>query len=138
MQEIIEVRRTLMQANASSQKPSLKERIIESMTTLNTLVSWTLEESLENAVSMRARGYGTSSRTSATFYTFDTRDFWLIGISILLMIFILVGTFMGLNQPTSTHCFVAFYWGCILLFASLPLWIEGREALRWHFMKSTT
>lgn len=120
LQEIIDVRQIQKTACPNRSKLSLKERLIEAMTTLNTLVSWTLEESLDNAVSMRARGYGTTKRTSSTIYHLDSRDRYLIAISL----------FIG--------CLSLIYFSSWLIFASLPILIEMRERLRWHFMKSNT
>lgn len=133
MHEIIDVRKTFID---HAPKPSYKERILESMTALHTLVSWTLEESLENATSMRARGYGTQKRTSATHYTFDRRDYLLIGLSSILLLCILIGSFLGLGTAFPVSYLEWLYFVLIMLFASLPLLIEMREYLRWHFMKS--
>ena len=121
MHEIIDVRKTFVK---DISKHSYKQHITESMTSLNTLVSWTLEESLENASSMRARGYGTH------------RDYVLIGIGVVLLIIISIGLFLGHMNTFPSSLMQWGYFLCILLFTALPLLIEMREYLRWHFMKS--
>ena len=133
MHEIIDVRKTFVK---DISKHSYKQHITESMTSLNTLVSWTLEESLENASSMRARGYGTHKRTSATLYNFDHRDYVLIGIGVVLLIILSIGLFLEHMNTFPNSLMQWGYFLCILLFTALPLLIEMREYLRWHFMKS--
>lgn len=129
LQEIIDVRQIHRASCPNRQKLVLKIRLIEAMTTLNTLVSWTLEESLDNAISMRSRGYGTTKRTSSTVYLFDLRDGSLIALSFVITCFSLI----SFVKAQMTFCFLSG-----LLFASLPILIEMRERLRWHFMKSNT
>ncbi len=38
------------------------------------MVTWSLENAIETADSMRARGYGLPGRTSFSIYRFDSRD----------------------------------------------------------------
>ena len=133
MHEILDVRKSFIKDTSNA---SYKHKLKESMTSLNTLVSWTLEESLENASSMRARGYGTHKRTSALFYDFDRRDYILLGIGIVLLIIISISLFLDQLPPFPNSFIQWLYFLCIVLFAALPLLIEMREYLRWHFMKS--
>lgn len=123
--------------------PKEKKRLAYAMNALNTLVSWTLEESLENAASMRARGYGSHKRTSATRFLFDSRDRWSLSVLLFSLILILIGFFLGfghfeffpeLSSFSLTPYTLIHYLLC-LLFVSLPLLIEMREYARWHLMK---
>ena len=135
MHEILDVRKSFTRDTA---KISYKHKLTESMVALNTLVSWTLEESLENASSMRARGYGTHKRTSALIYTFDHRDYILLGIGSILLVMMSLIFFLDPITFFPNSFMQWLYFLCIILFSSLPLLIEMREYLRWHFMKSIT
>ncbi len=46
---------------------------------VGTLLAWTLEDALQTADSMQARGYGTGTRSSYLGYRFRARDGWTLG-----------------------------------------------------------
>ena len=50
------------------------QRIKNGVTILSIMVTWTLENSIETADSMRGRGYGLPGRTAYSIYRFDERD----------------------------------------------------------------
>lgn len=141
--EILAVQNTLMPLCAHASK---LDKLKESTETLNTLVSWTLEESLENATSMRARGYGLFKRTSATCYTFDRRDFYILLYMIFTFFPVLIGYLIGYGQfqiyPSLASLDMSFFqrihYLFFILFSLLPIIIEVREHLRWQFMKFKT
>ncbi len=68
---------------------SLLRRIRNGVTILSILVTWSLENAIETADSMRSRGYGLPGRTAYSIYRFDDRDrlalLWLgfCGVTIL-------------------------------------------------------
>lgn len=138
MGEIVDTRRVLQNALAPHTKPSLKKRLTEAMTTLNTLVTWSLEASLDNAISMRARGYGTHKRTSSIVFTFDKRDYWLLGLGGFLVVFILAYSTLNKHTTLPESMQDWLYFTAFIVFSGLPLFIEMREHLRWRFMKSNT
>ena len=49
-------------------------RLRNGVTILSIMVTWTLENAIETADSMRARGYGLPGRTAYSIYRFDERD----------------------------------------------------------------
>ena len=50
------------------------QRIRNGVTILSIMVTWTLENAIETADSMRGRGYGLPGRTAYSIYRFDERD----------------------------------------------------------------
>ena len=50
------------------------QRLKNGVTILSIMVTWTLENAIETADSMRARGYGLPGRTAYSIYRFDERD----------------------------------------------------------------
>ncbi len=53
---------------------SVRQRAHDGMRVLSILVTWALENGIDTADSMRARGYGLPGRTSYSLYRFDSRD----------------------------------------------------------------
>lgn len=67
------------------------------MTILSILTTWALENGIETADSMRARGYGLSGRTSFSIYRFDSRDKTAFTVLLLLIAAVLTGSLLGEN-----------------------------------------
>lgn len=65
------------------------QRLKNGVTILSIMVTWTLENAIETADSMRGRGYGLPGRTAYSIYRFDERDkmalLWLVfcGVTII-------------------------------------------------------
>ena len=61
---------------------SLLQRVKNGITILSILVTWSLENAIETADSMKSRGYGLPGRTAFSIYRFDGRDklalLWLL------------------------------------------------------------
>jgi energy-coupling factor transport system permease protein len=58
------------------------QRTKDAITILSILVTWSLENAIETADSMKSRGYGLPGRTAFSIYRFDRRDklalLWLL------------------------------------------------------------
>lgn len=131
----------------SQGKFSLKQRkrqqVKESMETLNTLVTWSLESSLQTAASMRSRGYGVGKRSSVKRYQFDQRDWITLSVMILLGGVVLTGRFLGYGLMTvypsirviSFDVFASVHYLSFFLLMMLPILFEGRESIQWHIIK---
>jgi energy-coupling factor transport system permease protein len=63
-------------------KGSLLQRGKTGLTILSVMITWSLENAIETADSMKSRGYGLKGRTSFSIYRFDGRDreifLWLL------------------------------------------------------------
>lgn len=86
------------------------------------LVSWSLENAIDTAVAMKARGYGSTRRTNYGPYRFRKSDFTFIVFTVALFT-------VTLFEPN----FRIFY-GAVFLFAGALL--EIKENLKWHYLKS--
>ena len=122
---------------------SIKNRAKSGMVLLQILLTWSLEEALETANSMEARGYGTGKRSSYLPFQWERRDIgWLITIW-LLFIVCLLGGFLGYGKiyiypELGTLHFYALDWillGIVTVLVAFPLFVEGREQLRWKLSK---
>jgi energy-coupling factor transport system permease protein len=110
---------------------------------LSIMMTWSLENAIETADSMKSRGYGNSGRTTFSMYKFDKRDKKALIIVVLLGIYIFIGSLMGKMSFTyfpvirfakvslsSISVFVAYLLLCIY-----PVIIEIREVIRWTALK---
>ena len=61
---------------------SILQRVKNGITILSIMITWSLENAIESADSMKSRGYGLPGRTAFSIYRFDSRDraalLWLI------------------------------------------------------------
>ncbi len=68
---------------------SLIQRAKKGITILSIMLTWSLENAIETADSMRSRGYGLPGRTAFSIYRFDSRDrkalAWLLYCGIYLI-----------------------------------------------------
>jgi|LSQX01.2.fsa_nt_gb energy-coupling factor transport system permease protein len=125
----------------SISKLIFKQRIIERMKVLNTLVSWTLEEALETSQSMRARGYGVIKKRTYYFrYKMEKKDYLLI--ILLILLFLLSFSFwyfrildyqiypevnsLNFDMKTIISYFI------FIMYMGIPIFTEGIDFLRWH------
>ncbi len=111
---------------------------------LSIMITWALENSIETADSMKARGYGLPGRTSFSIFRFDKRDKIVLLVLLMLIIIILIGAFWGENTirffpsiklPSITVYSVIVYMAYFLL-CMLPVIINIQEAIKWRSIKS--
>ncbi len=110
---------------------------------LSIMVTWSLENAVETADSMKARGYGLPERSSFSIYTFGKRDRLALLWILLLGLYIFTGNLMGAMHfayfpemkgthftPFSVTVFAAYFALCVY-----PVVIELWEARRWKAIK---
>lgn len=114
------------------EEPGLFQKIRRTGRKMSTLISWSLEESVETSVSMECRGYGTGRRTNFHLFRFHVRDLLLCGGSVVCFVLAaglldvggLETVFFPEFQMTEINRFSG---GGMFLFAvpalALPLWI---------------
>ncbi|MCL6601739.1 MAG: energy-coupling factor transporter transmembrane protein EcfT [Paenibacillus sp.] len=118
----------------------LRKRMSDGMTLLKVLLTWSLEEALQTADSMKARGYGVRKRSSYATFKLDRRDILiliLLAVSgILTLIFSLQGYGMvqiypRLKAPVYAGEDAVMY-GSFCLFVLIPLGLEVKEKWLWR------
>ena len=123
---------------------SIPDKVGGSFRVFDSLLSWSMENSIDTADAMKARGYGLPGRTNFTLFRFKKRDGVLLGI-------------MGVLAGIVTICFVkgafAFYfypyvadiqtggWSilgytCVAIFMCIPGILELKEKISWNYLKS--
>ncbi|WP_102347528.1 energy-coupling factor transporter transmembrane component T [Bacillus sp. Marseille-P3661] len=120
---------------------NLKQRANAGMNILHILLAWSLEEALQTADSMKARGYGVGKRSSFFTYRFHRRDIiyltWFVFLSVTLVSAGVLGfgTLEIYPQLESLKLSRSeqYIFGVFLVFIFTPHLIEGRERLRWLY-----
>ena len=121
---------------------NIVDRMRGGMRIFSVMVTWTLENGIITADSMTARGYGTGRRTRYTIFRWTRQDVMLLVFTLLLT----AVTFYGLTGRTFTYypaITASPVTGRVLLgyiayglLTWLPLIITGKEALKWHILRS--
>jgi len=123
---------------------SITDRLFGCFRIFSVLVTWSLENALETADSMKARGYGLKGRSSFSLFRFQPQDGIILGANLLMLSFVLFGingnytdfsfypkiTFAGITPISAAVYSVLF---CLMI---LPFVIEMKENITWKLLKS--
>ena len=74
---------------------SIIKRAKNGLNILSIMTTWSLENAIETADSMKSRGYGSPGRTAFSIFTFDNRDKKALACILVSGIYIFIGNFMG-------------------------------------------
>lgn len=103
-------------------------------------VSWSLEESMFTAKSMKARGYNATERTSYLSYKYGNADYAFLAIIIVTVSIIIVGLIHGVGMiniyPSIDFSFsnlpFNIYYLAFIVFLLPLIYLELKERLLWH------
>lgn len=103
-------------------------------------VSWSLEESMFTAKSMRARGYNSTKRTSYLSYKFSSADYVFLAIIIITGIILIDGFLSGYGMiniyPSIDFSFgnlpFNIYYFALIVFLLPLIYLEIKERVLWH------
>ncbi len=136
--------RTARKGIGGERDGTVREKIRQGLSVLSVMITWSLENAIDTADSMRARGFGLPGRTAFSLYTFEKRD----GLALLCMLVpgatVLWGGISGLVRfvyypsmtgISSSLCTAAVFAAYALL-CFLPVIIEIREVLQWKSLQS--
>lgn len=118
---------------------NVRERIKSGLSSLSATLSWALENSIETADSMKARGYGIPGRTSFSIYTFEKKDKIVLALIFALSICVICGRICGALSFSyfprfgTLKCdFIGIFFGIsYFLLCIVPVAIELKGARRW-------
>ncbi|WP_242832443.1 energy-coupling factor transporter transmembrane component T [Desulfosporosinus orientis] len=122
---------------------NLRERIKKGMRVISILLSWSMEEAIETADSMKARGYGMKNRTTFALFKFDKRDGLLLALISLLAVLCLAGYILGYGtmqfypsiKPLNLSPQAATLYLVFAVLGLLPIILEVRESWKWRSYK---
>lgn len=113
---------------------------------LSVLITWALDNAIDTADSMKARGYGIGKRSTFSVFVFERRDMQLLVLIVLLVVVnvgaVLYGATTFYFYPTFSSLelngmSLLFYCSYFTLLA-IPLVVEVKESLKWRSLKSST
>ena len=122
----------------------LLKRIKNAVACFSIVVTWSMENAIETADSMKARGYGTKKRTAYSIYKWDDRDRSTLVFLIFCGLFLLSGGLAGklfwryfpsvrgiLTEPLTILLEISFFMLC-----AMPVYLERREKKNWNYLRS--
>ncbi|MBR5157446.1 MAG: energy-coupling factor transporter transmembrane protein EcfT [Clostridia bacterium] len=123
---------------------SLVKRAKCGLNILSIMTTWSLENAIETADSMKSRGYGIPGRTAFSIFTFDKRDKKALICILLLGIYIFAGYLMGKMyfrffpsvKMAEVSVFGISVFAAYLLLCICPIIIELREVRKWKSLRS--
>lgn len=123
---------------------SVVRRARHGLTILSAMVTWSLENAIETADSMKSRGYGLPGRTAFSIFTFDKRDRNALFFILVSGIYIIIGSVAGSISfryfpsvktggfsPYGISVFFVYFLLCIC-----PVIIELWEVRKWKTLRS--
>ena len=123
---------------------SIKQRTKHTIRIISIMITWSLENAVETADSMKSRGYGLNGRTSFSIYKFTKRDTKALCAILIFSTYIVVGSVLGgthfsyfpsINFAAVTPFTISLYviW---LILCIMPAIIEFMEEIKWNALKS--
>lgn len=118
----------------------VRQRLKHAVTLLSSLLTWSLENAIETADSMKSRGYGLPGRTAFSIYRWDSRDRAMMAWLAACGFFILCGWasgvlswqyFPAVKGAPLTPWSLCFF-GAYLALCLTPVILNGKEALAWR------
>ncbi|TDL48137.1 energy-coupling factor transporter transmembrane protein EcfT [Paenibacillus dendritiformis] len=122
----------------------LVQRARNGLAIVSIMTTWALENAIDTADSMKARGYGLPNRTSFSLYRLDRRDQAMLLIMTGLIAWVTVGAFLGENTirffPSVKRVEVTWYSITVYiafgLLSMLPIIVNVVEGLKWKSIAS--
>ena len=125
---------------------SLINRIKNGIRIISIMLSWSMENAIETADSMKSRGFGLKGRTAYSIYKFDRRDLIVLIILALLGISVSISAITGVidfNYYPSIKGNLAdvlshatfFLYGILML---IPTILNAGEGIKWKRLRSAT
>ena len=134
-----------VQGTLHGEENRLTQRMAAAVRNLSVLLTWSMENAVQTADSMKARGFGQGRRTTYHLFRFDSRDARCLGLIVALFVATILFRIFGFG-------YVEFYprirslaegagnlWqgGILILLYFLPVLLEKKEALRWRSYSMT-
>lgn len=130
--------------NRDTSDGSVVRRAKHGLTILSAMITWSLENAIETADSMKSRGYGLPGRTAFSIFTFDKRDRNALLFILVSGIYIIIGSMAGSISfgyfpsvkmrgfsPYGISVFFVYFLLCIC-----PVIIELWEVRKWKALRS--
>lgn len=123
---------------------SIVKRAKCGLSIISIMVTWSLENAIDTADSMKSRGYGEKGRGAFSNFVFDSRDKKTFFIIVILGIYVLAGAILGAMdfiyfpsvKGNKISVFSASVFWAYLMLCIVPIVIEIWEVRRWKAIES--
>ena len=120
------------------------KRIKNGVRMISILITWALENAIESADSMKARGFGLKGRTSFSVFSWKKRDKIFIVFEIILFVIILTGMELGKFKSEYIPMIIIsgmdeksfLFFLTYAVFCLLPVMADVKESIVWSKLKS--
>ena len=123
---------------------SLINRIKNGIRIISIMLSWSMENAIETADSMKSRGFGLKGRTAYSIYKFDRRDLIVLIIVAVIGISVSVSAISGVidfsyyplikgNLTDALSLTIFFLYGILML---IPIFLNTGEEIKWKRLRS--
>ncbi|MDD6212569.1 MAG: energy-coupling factor transporter transmembrane component T [Clostridiales bacterium] len=122
----------------------LLKRMKNAVACFSIVVTWSMENAIETADSMKNRGYGSKKRTAYSIYSWEDRDRTVLCFLIFCGLFLLAGGISGnlfwryfpsvrgvMAEPLTILMEMTF-----LMLCAMPVYLERKEKSVWNSFKS--
>lgn len=117
-----------------------KGKLVSGLAVLGALITWALEGSVITSDSMRARGYGTTKRSSFMIYRMTLTDWLLLAFMAVLLTLTFIAASLGQMAAAFTPVMEIspLSWGLIpyTLYLMIPVFYRWKEAAQWYISRS--
>lgn len=120
------------------------QRVKNAVKILSIMVTWSLENAIETADSMKSRGYGLPGRTAFSIYRFEKRDGVVLAAVAVCSLIVIIGKVSGsinwsyypmmTGEPLGFFAVIVYLVYAVLCF--MPLFINIKEDRKWKRLKS--
>lgn len=125
---------------------SVLNRIKNGIRIISIMLSWSMENAIETADSMKSRGFGLKGRTAYSIYKFDRRDLIVLIVIALLGVSVSVSAITGVidfnyypsikgNLADVLSLVTFFLYGILML---VPTILNAGEGIKWKRLRSAT
>lgn len=120
------------------------DRLRFSLRVYSVLIGWSMENAVETAKAMNARGFKLKHHTSYSSYKFKTIDCLLLALNIVLIVLVFFGVGSGAvafsYYPQITHIDTSVFslavYSAYLILVFIPFFIEIQERIKWNCYRS--
>lgn len=121
------------------------ERARHGIRIFSIMVTWALENAIDTADSMRARGYGLRGRTAFSIFRFDKRDAVLTAVCLAVLALLLTGLSMGCGFVQYDPKFkiaeltpmAIVTWASYAILCFVPVVVDLVDAWTWYKLRRT-
>lgn len=122
----------------------LADKVRHGLKILSIMITWALENGIDTADSMRARGFGLKGRTVFSIYRFDARDTVVALLMVVFLAVVITGAALGVCRAEffpsiefhPLDPITAAVYGAYALLCFLPILLDIKEKIQWKLSQS--